>query len=169
MRPAGQAHRRRGGPWSLDRLASGRSHGLAPPFSAGRMLVRPIDRAVEAMPFVVDVGPQDTEHPFPLALLRPAIEPIEHRLPRSELGGQVPPRCSRPPPPKHGLDKVSVILTGLAGRVVRLQERLDLRPLLVRELQAHAHSSPLEPKTRPMANFPAARVQGQALVPEISR
>jgi hypothetical protein len=98
------------------------------------MLVGSVDRAVEAMPFVVHVGSQGAKHSVPLAVPRPAIEAIEDRLPRTEFGGQIPPRRARPSPPKDGFDEISVICAWLAHRVVGFQERFDLQPLLVAQL-----------------------------------
>src|SRR5271166_1130297 len=93
------------------------------------------------MPFVVDIRLQGTKQAVPLAVLRPAVEPIEHRLPGAELLGQVSPRRAGSPPPEHSLDEVSVIPARLPDPVVLHQERSNLRPLRVIELQTYAHPS----------------------------
>ena len=127
------------------------------------VLVRSVDRAVEAMPFVVHVGLQRAKQPVPLAVLRPAIEPIEHGLPRAELLGQVSPWRSRSPPPKHRFDEVPIIVTGFANRVVGLQEALDLRPLCVVQLPSCAHALAAASSAAPGPTSRRRRVQGQAL------
>src|SRR5262249_18589804 len=132
--PAGPARRLRGEPWSCARHASGRSRSLQSPFSAGGVLMCSVDRAVKAMPFGLDVGLQRGKQPAPLAVPRPAVEAIEHGLPWPELFGQIPPRRSGAPPPKHGIDEVPVVVTRFADLVVGCQECLDLRPLLVTQL-----------------------------------
>src|SRR5271165_1827059 len=76
------------------------------------------------MPFVVDIRLQGTKQAVPLAVLRPAVEPIEHRLPGAELLGQVSPRRAGSPPPEHSLDEVSVIPARLPDPVVLHEELL---------------------------------------------
>jgi len=98
------------------------------------MLVGSIDRAVEAVPLVIDVGLQGTKQPSPLAALGPPIEPIEHGFPWPKLFGQVSPRSSGPPPPQHRFDEVAVVVAPLADRIIGYQERMNPRPLLVAQL-----------------------------------
>jgi hypothetical protein len=76
------------------------------------VLVGPIDCAVDAVPLVVAIRLHSFEHSLPLTRFRPAIEAIEHRLPRSELVGQIAPWHAGSPPPQHGFDEVSIVLPG---------------------------------------------------------
>ena len=55
------------------------------PFCPCCVLMRSIDRAVYAVPLLIAIRLQCVKQVFPLASLRPAIEAIEHRLPRPEL------------------------------------------------------------------------------------
>jgi hypothetical protein len=73
------------------------------------MLVRADDRGVDAGPLVVHVHLQHSEQPLPLALLRPAIEAVEHGLPRTELARQITARCPSTLDPQHRLDEASII------------------------------------------------------------
>jgi hypothetical protein len=86
------------------------------------------------MPFVVDVAPQRGKQAAPLAVLRPAIEPIEYRLPWPELLGQISPRHAGSSPPKHSLDEVPIVAPWLTDSVIAVEESFDLRPLLVAQL-----------------------------------
>ena len=84
------------------------------------MLMGPVDRAVEAMPFVVGVAPQGSEESRPPPGHRPTIESVEHRLPRAELRRQIAPRDPSAQPPQHGLDEPAVVLPPPPGASLRL-------------------------------------------------
>src|SRR3954451_21745408 len=96
-----------------------------------------VDRAVEAMPFVVAVRLERVKQTPPLAGLRPAIEPIEDRLPWPEFFWQIAPGHAGTAPPQHGLDKVSVILRRTSRTSLRREHRLYLQPLPLLQLRAH--------------------------------
>jgi hypothetical protein len=64
-----------------------------------------VDRAVEAVPFVVAVRLHGLEQAFPAAILGPAIEPIEDGAPWPELIGQIAPWNACPPLPEYSFDE----------------------------------------------------------------
>src|SRR5262245_60135507 len=105
------------------------------------MLMRSVDRAVEAVPLVVAVGLQRLKEPRPLPGLRPAIEPVEDGFPRTELVRQIAPWNASSAPPKDRLDEVPVVFRSSSYTSLRDEDRLDLTPLPLIELPTH-HRAP---------------------------
>src|ERR1700682_6036379 len=63
---------------------------------------------------------------------------LPHRLPRSEIGGQVPPRAARAEPPSDPFQDQPVVTEPVAPLAhIRRHHRFDSRPELVRN---HTHS-----------------------------
>src|ERR1700681_4544274 len=63
---------------------------------------------------------------------------LPHRLPRSEIGGQVPPRAARAEPPSDPFQDEPVLTEPVAPLAhIRRHQRFDSRPELVRN---HTHS-----------------------------
>jgi hypothetical protein len=93
------------------------------------MLVRTIDGAVKAVPFVVTVRLEREEKAVPFARLRPSVEAIEHGFPRAELRWEVAPRYARPAPPQHCFEEPAIIIGRPACSTFRPKKRFDLRPL----------------------------------------
>ena len=88
-----------------------------------------VDRAVDAVPLVIDVRPKRVEESLPFPILRPAVEPVESRLPWTKIGGKISPRHARTTPPKDRFDEVSVIVWWTTGTTFARQKGFDLRPL----------------------------------------
>lgn len=105
--------------------------------------MRTTNGAVQRMPLVVYIRLKRGKKPVPLALLRPAIEPIEYGFPRAEFNWQVTPRDPRPPPPKHCLNEVAIVQWRPAGPSLGRQYRRNLRPLAIVERQPDTHAAPL--------------------------
>jgi len=125
-----------------DHRASARCPARRPPFTASGVLVRPVDRAIEAVPFVVRIRPQGFEQSVPSAGLGPPIEAIEHGLPWTEMVGKIPPRYAGTPPPEHRLDEVAIISSRTTCSSLRPQNRSDLRPLPLVELTSNHPAAP---------------------------
>jgi hypothetical protein len=98
------------------------------------MLVRSVDRAVEAMPLIVAVGLKRQEQTLPLSSSRPPVEAVEHGLPRPEVRWKITPRNASAAPPQYRFDESPIIVCRPAGAAFRLQKQVDLRPLRLREL-----------------------------------
>src|ERR1700687_5300489 len=63
---------------------------------------------------------------------------LPHRLPRSEIGGQVPPRAARAEPPSDPFQDQPMVTEPIAPLThIRRHHRFDSRPELVRN---HTHS-----------------------------
>lgn len=150
---ADRARRRPGGPWSSHRLVSGRCPGTRAPLSTRGMLVGAVRRAVNALPFRIDVGLQRGEQLVPSPLLRPPIESIEDRLPWSKLVGQVPPRRTRAAPPHDRLEEAPVIMTRSSQTRLRRQNRRYSPPLLVSDPASCRHRD-VRSRRLPGRNFP---------------
>src|SRR5262245_33065642 len=94
------------------------------------MLVSAVDRAVDAVPFVVTITLQRFEQRDPLASFGPSVESIEHGFPRSEIVRQVTPWHSSTTPPQHRFDEVPVVLRrASASFSLRDEQRFNLLPL----------------------------------------
>jgi len=115
------------------------------------MLVSAVDRAVDAVPFVVTIGLQRMKQTTPPAALRPPVESIEHGFPRPEVTRQISPWDSRPAPPQDRFDKVAIVLRRTACSSLRREHRFDLRPLPLIELtsnhRAYRWNTPAAPWT----------------------
>ena len=83
------------------------------------------------MPFVVGAHAKRGEEPIPPPVLGPAIEPIEHRLPRAELCRQIPPGDPRSSPPEDSLDEPAIVETGQAHPRLTLKGLGYLLPLRI--------------------------------------
>jgi hypothetical protein len=90
------------------------------------MLVRSMNRAVEAMPLVVAVGLKRQEQALPLASFGPAVEAVEHGLARPEVRWKITPRNACAAPPQYGFDESAIIVCGPASSAFRLQKQVDL-------------------------------------------
>jgi hypothetical protein len=109
----------------------------------GRVLVGPDDGGVDEDPAElpqVRVGRRGREQAGEVAGRDPPAEPVVHGVPRSELGGQVPPRDAGAGQVQEGLEELAVgqdrrlAAAVLAGRC---DERLQGRPEVVREHVPH--------------------------------
>jgi hypothetical protein len=103
------------------------------------VLMGAIDRAVQALPLVINIRLQCLEQPLPLALLGPAIEPIEHRLPGTKPLWQLSPRHAGSTPPHNRFDEISVVSRWAASSSLARQEALHLSPLPVVHLNTQRH------------------------------
>ena len=120
-------------------LESGPKHCIGPPFSAGRILVRPDHRAVDERANVV-VDSQRLEDLLPDAPLGPSGEAVIRGLPWTVSFRNVTPRCSGLEPPHHRVDERPVPTLGSRAGL-DWQQVLHLRPLGVAELvSVHANS-----------------------------
>ena len=86
------------------------------------------DSAVDHGVFEVGVFGQGSEYPVESIRLNPSAEPLEHRVPFTELLRQVTPRTARPGDPQHRLDeepRVRARATGITfpAKAVRADER----------------------------------------------
>lgn len=117
-----------------------------PLFGPSGVLVRAYDRAVYKVDFPLHIplsvrfrlGP--LEEFFPQSFLAPFVEAAVNRLPWAIAFGQVAPRRSRPQDPQDSVDNLAVILPGPSClRFLRWQERLQLFPLLIRQLVSSSH------------------------------
>jgi len=63
------------------------------------------DAAVDHSVFEVGVFGQSSENPVESVRLDPSAEPLEHRVPFTDLLGQITPWTARPGNPQHRLDK----------------------------------------------------------------
>ncbi len=98
------------------------------------------DRRVDHQPLQIEVL-QGFEDSLPYALLGPAIEPLEHAVPRAKSLGQIPPRSTRPHDPQHRIEEQPAVHSR-PSRIAFLsrQQPLDPHPLLVRQLKSpHRH------------------------------
>src|ERR1700744_1434509 len=93
----------------------------APPLGPGGMLMRTIDRAVEAVPFVVAVRLQRQEQTIPFSGLGPAIKPVEDGLPWTELRREVAPRHAGAAPPQHRFEEAAIIVAWPTRSAFRAQ------------------------------------------------
>ena len=107
-------------------IAEGAALRGRPPFSTRGVLVRSVYRAVEAMPLVVAVGLKCQEQAFPLAGFRPAVEAVEHGLPRTEVRWKIPPRNACAAPPQYRFDESTIIVCRPASSAFRLQKQVEL-------------------------------------------
>jgi hypothetical protein len=137
------------GPWSISRRASDLCPVRRPPFSARGVLVSAVDRAVDAVPFIVAIGLQCMEQSAPPPGLRPAVESIEHGFPGPEVARQISPRDSRPAPPQDRLDEVAIVLRRPACSALRREHRFDLRPLPLIELTSNHRGDRWNTDSRP--------------------
>ena len=139
-----------------------RCRARRPPFSAGGVLVRSIDRAVDAVPLIVPVCLQCLKQPGPRTLLRPPIKPVKNRLPRPKLCWEISPWNARPPPPQDGFHKLPIVISSATWAPPFCQDRSDLPPLPIVQLEsnhrlprgAHAPSNGKQ--------FPAFRARARA-------
>ena len=108
-----------------------------------------VDRAVDAVPFIVAIGLQRMEQSAPPAGLRPPVESIEHGLPGPEVTRQISPWDSRPAPPQDRLDEVAIVLRRPACSRRSRQHRFDLRPLSLSELTSNHRAHRWNTDSRP--------------------
>ena len=73
------------------------------------MLMSAIDRAVDAVPLIVVVLTERFEQTLPDTPACPAVEAIEHRLPRAKIARQISPRSARTPPPQYRFHEVAIV------------------------------------------------------------
>lgn len=87
------------------------------------------------LPRRVGFGEDLREHTIPGAITGIAAVPLPHRLPRPELAPwEIPPWDPRPEPVRDPLDHPPVITERMTPHTrIRRQQRLDPRPLLIRE------------------------------------
>jgi hypothetical protein len=90
------------------------------------MLVRSVNRAVEAMPLVVAIRLKRQEQTLPLASFRPSVEAVEHGLPRSEVRWKITPWNACAAPPKYRFDESTIVVCRPASSAFRLQKKVDL-------------------------------------------
>src|SRR6185437_4223223 len=129
---------------SSGRLLNGQGlPSLESPFCARAMLAGSDDGGVDHHVLKVGIAGQLTEQALPHARLRPAIIPLEHAVPCTELLRQLSPVCARPGNPQHRVYEQAVVsrrpawVTLLAG-----QKALDVIPLIVPKLvPCHTPSS----------------------------
>ena len=112
-------------------------HSTAPA-GTGSMLVCPADGGVdidlpEDQPGRISPRLQQRQQPGPHTPTLPSPEQSIHRLPRSVLERQVPPRNSGPNPPPHTVYQPPTARPP-ATYAHRRQQRLQHRPLLIREI-----------------------------------
>ena len=112
----------------------------AAPLSSRGVLVGAVDRAVQAVPFVIGIGPQGLEQAHPLASLRPAVKAVEHGLPWPELVRQIAPRNACTSPPQHRLDEAAVVCARAPSSRLRGQHCLHPNPLRVVDPGACRHA-----------------------------
>src|SRR3954469_21221312 len=119
------------------RIFFGRARGLR---------VRPDRGPVEERRAELDPAPlRRLEQPPPRAQLRPADEQLGRPPPGAELGRDRPPRGAVPVPPDDRLQRpAQVARSRLALRPRPLDQRLQRRPLLVREHQPPDPALPLQ-------------------------
>jgi hypothetical protein len=114
-----------------------------------------IYRAVDAVPLVIDIRPYGVEEALPLSVLRPAIESIEYRLPRSERVREIPPRHAGAAPPQDRFEEISIVLRWPARAATRNQEELNLRPLPVVQVTSNHPGRAMEHASISMEKFVA--------------
>jgi hypothetical protein len=100
-------------------------------------------------PTAASRGPRPSRHrtrtpprPGPTSLVGavqgPSMMPLPHRLPRSEIGWQVPPWATRAEPPRDAFQYQTMVTESVAPLVlIRWHHRFDSRPELIRN---HTHS-----------------------------
>ena len=98
-----------------------------------------VDRAVDALPLVVDITLEEPQQTVPFSILGPAIETIENRFPRPKFAWQVPPRHPSPVPPQHRADEAPIIFPGPTSASIAIKEHLNLRPLAVIQCKPQCH------------------------------
>ena len=134
----------------MDHRANDRSPGWRPPFSASGVLVRAVDRRVDAEPFAIDVSAHRLEEPVPLSGLCPSVETVEDALPRPKLVWKISPWYPRPSPPEDRLDEEAVVLRRPSHAIVSREERFDLLPLPVVEHRSNHRGPAMEHDFRRM-------------------
>jgi hypothetical protein len=99
--------------------------------------------------------PQPGVHPFQHTLLTPPGEVPEYRLPRRKITGQMPPRT---PGPNHIEDRVHDVPVSMPRLrpilTTRRQQRLDQRPLLIRQVGSGTAVDHLKKSPRPQTDDP---------------
>src|SRR4029077_21175087 len=74
------------------------------------------------------------------AVQGPSMMPLPHRLPRSEIGWQVPPWATRAEPPRDAFQYQTMVTESVAPlALIRWHHRFDSRPELIRN---HTHPRP---------------------------
>jgi len=95
--------------------------------------MRADDRAIEDGADIIVVDAKRPEDVVPPVLVRPAVESIVDRFPRSKSLGQVAPRCAGLRDPHDRIDEVAIAPLGLSA--VRVRKMRGYRPpLLVGQL-----------------------------------
>jgi len=92
-----------------------------------------VDIPVDAARSIHD-GLDVLEQPFPGVVGRPQLMPLLDRLPRAETLGQRAPLAAGAEPVNDPVDHLAVVPPSAAPIVARGQQRLQHRPLLVREI-----------------------------------
>jgi hypothetical protein len=113
---------------------------LSPPCAAGEgrtVLMHPRDRRIDRdhpvqLPELVTARLDRGQDSLPGAILRPPVEPFEHRVPRPETFRQVQPRRPRPEPPRDSLDHHPMIQPRPGPTLDPRQQRLNHSPRLIR-------------------------------------
>ena len=102
------------------------------------MLMHPSDRRIDRddpiqPPDLVATRLHPRQNSLPGAVLGPPIEPLEHRIPRTEPLRQITPRRARAKPPHDPLDNHPVIQPRTASTLHPRQQRLNHSPRLIRD------------------------------------
>lgn len=144
-----QGHRRQCVFSSSGRLLNGQGPPpLVCPFRARAMLVGSDDGGVDHHVLEVGIAGQLAEHALPHARLRPAIIPLEHAVPGTELLRQLSPVCARPCNPEHSIDEQPIVFAGAAWiPCLSRQEVLDVMPLIISQLTSRHPLPPLAVET----------------------
>jgi hypothetical protein len=89
------------------------------------------DGAIDDRTDLIDLQLKGLEDQLPSALLRPIVEPVVNRLPRTEALRQVSPWHACLGPEQHGFDKEPVTQRRGRSSLLLRQGRLQASPLIV--------------------------------------
>ena len=103
-----------------------------------------INRAVDAVPLVVGLLTKCFEQTLPDTFACPAVEAIEHGLPRAKIARKIPPRSARTPPPQYRFHEVAIVSPRPPGALPPAQRCFDLLPPPLIQLQANHGGRPME-------------------------
>lgn len=138
MRRAGRVGRTtRGFSW-LDRRASGRSPDFESPFcAAGRAMCANRGAIDHRQKWRIATSRKSGVELLPQSTLAPAVKPIEHRRPRTILGGQRPPAQAFAKAMQYTAEDSAIIHPWLTTQM--REQRLDCRPLRIVQPKQFRH------------------------------
>jgi hypothetical protein len=99
------------------------------------------DRAVDQGVFEVGLAGHDLEQPLENTSAHPAPKTLEHRVPATELIGQIPPGGTGSGHPEDSFDKQPIVSRNAAITRLAGQKGSDSRPLFIaqrRSIQSHS-------------------------------